>query len=86
MKNKIFIVCSIALLWSCNGNKQTVANTLKVGDYTSIGAKISNDKVISKEEMLTKYNTMKAGDTVAVKFKQRLLDEIGFVRQKRNVC
>lgn len=74
MKNRIFIICTIALLWSCNGNKKAVASTEIVDGYASIGAKIAIDKVVSKEEMLTKYASMKAGDTVTVKFKSTIND------------
>jgi Domain of unknown function (DUF4920) len=74
MKNIVVSVFILFLIVSCNGNKKTVVNTVKVGDYTSIGAKIIDDKVISKEEMLAIYASMKEGDTVAVKFKSSIND------------
>ncbi len=72
MKKNILLVLSIALLWCCNGNKTAVSNNVKVGDYTSIGSKISNDNVISNQEMLAKYNKMTPGDTLAVKFRSSI--------------
>lgn len=72
MKNKIILVFAAVLLASCNGTKNGVAALPIQDGYTSIGAKITNEKVISKEEMLTKYSSMKAGDTVAVKFKSTI--------------
>lgn len=45
--------------------------TLKV-EYASFGDKILADKALTKEQMLQKYKTLKAGDTVAVKFKSKI--------------
>ncbi len=36
--------------------------------YASFGDKISSEKALTSEEMLAKFNTLKAGDTVNVKF------------------
>ena len=43
-----------------------------VGDYSSFGAKITQDGALSKEEMSAKYATMKQGDTIDVKFKSKI--------------
>lgn len=40
--------------------------------YATFGSKFTADKVLSKDEMLKKYKAMKAGDTVAVKFKSTI--------------
>lgn len=37
-------------------------------DYASFGDKITADKALTKEQMLKKYNSLKAGDTINVKF------------------
>ena len=39
------------------------------GEYAAFGDKIGAEKAITKEEMLKKYKTLKAGDTIDVKFK-----------------
>lgn len=44
------------------------------GDYAAFGDKIVADKALSKEEMLKKYKGLKAGDTIAVKFKSKIKD------------
>jgi len=37
-------------------------------EYASFGEKITNENVISKEEMALKFESLKSGDTIAVKF------------------
>lgn len=49
------------------------AKEVKV-EYASFGDKIVADKALSKEDMLKKYNALKAGDTVSVKFKTKIKD------------
>ena len=48
-------------------DKETVQPKQEVV-YESFGAKIAADKAITSEELLTKFKTMKAGDTINVKF------------------
>lgn len=43
-------------------------------DYAAFGDKIVADKALTKEEMLKKYKGLKAGDTIAVKFKSKIKD------------
>lgn len=43
-------------------------------DYAAFGDKIVADKALSKEDMLKKYKGLKAGDTIAVKFKSKIKD------------
>lgn len=43
-------------------------------EYASFGDKILADKALSKEDMLKKYNSLKAGDTVTAKFKTKIKD------------
>ncbi len=43
-------------------------------EYASFGSKIAAEKALSKEQMLSKYKTMKKGDTLAVKFKSTITD------------
>ena len=56
---------------SCNSNKSKVSN-LDMADYDSYGSKISSDKAISSSELNSKYNKLKIGDTVNVKFKSTI--------------
>lgn len=52
---------------------EAVAKEIKV-EYAAFGDKIAAEKALSKEEMFRKYKGLKAGDTVAVKFKSKIKD------------
>ncbi|MES2487041.1 MAG: DUF4920 domain-containing protein [Bacteroidota bacterium] len=41
-------------------------------DYASFGDKITADKALSKDQMLKKYASLKAGDTINVKFSTKI--------------
>lgn len=43
-------------------------------DYAAFGDKILADKALTKEQMYGKYKNLKAGDTVALKFKTKIKD------------
>jgi hypothetical protein len=43
-------------------------------EYANFGDKILADKALTKEQMLQKYKSLKAGDTVAIKFKSKIKD------------
>ncbi len=73
MKNKIIIICSILMFLGCNGNKN-LSNKVKVGEFTSIGSVITTTDVLSQQAMLTKYASLKEGDTLNVKFKSSIKD------------
>ena len=47
------------------------AKEIKVS-YASFGDKIIADQALTQEEMLQKYSNLKAGDTIAVKFKSKI--------------
>jgi len=47
---------------------------LVAADYASFGDKISADKALTKDQMLKKYNALKAGDTINVKFTTKIND------------
>ncbi|WP_394759238.1 DUF4920 domain-containing protein [Flavobacterium sp.] len=70
MKKIILSVAIITALISCNDKNKT-AETTKA-EFSSFGAKITDEKVISSEEMIKKYETLKEGDTVNVKFKSKI--------------
>jgi len=63
------------LIWlvfvSCNNNKtekKAVEIKKQTLAFNSFGDSISSEQAITSEEMLAKFNTMKVGDTVNVKF------------------
>lgn len=72
MKKIIVIAAMSVVLISCN---QKVASTVKSEakvTYASFGDKITAENSISKEEMLTKYKALKAGDTINVKLATKI--------------
>lgn len=56
--------------------KKVVVKTAKevTVDYAAFGDKIVADKALTKEQMYGKYKSLKAGDTVALKFKTKIKD------------
>jgi len=72
MRNLLFIAAFSFVMISCNEDKKKDASTTEnvevAMNYKSIGEKITDEKVLSKEEIQEKYKNLKPGDTVAVKF------------------
>lgn len=71
MKNIFILSCSLVLLVSCKNEKaeQLVENQAV---YESFGEKIVADDALTSEEMLNKYQSLKPGDTIDVKFKSAI--------------
>lgn len=67
---KIFItIACLILLVSCKEQKNSSQESPKESiAYLSFGEKITDENVIPKEEMAEKFNTLKEGDTIEVKF------------------
>lgn len=72
MKKAIFLATSLLILASCKNNTDTVDVAGAKNDanvhYASFGEKIAADNALTAGEMLKKYNSMKPGDTINVKF------------------
>lgn len=78
MKKILFILALSIISFSCKNEKSeekltTEAEEMAV-NYQSFGSKISDENVLTKEEMIEKYNNMKPGDTVNVKFAATVKD------------
>ena len=71
---KIFVL-SVAMLAlvSCNKPKTTAENIVEEVNYTIFGDSITADNVLSKTEMLAKYEALKPGDTLNVKFGSEII-------------
>lgn len=70
---KIVIIAAFALtLISCNKKEETAVKTESKLTYASFGDKITDENAIAKEEMLAKYKTLKAGDTINVKLATKI--------------
>jgi len=71
MKKIMFVVCSLVLMASCN-KKEEAKVAEKPVEYASFGAKIVADDALTAAQMLEKYQSLKPGDTVEVKFKSTI--------------
>ena len=77
MKNLIkFFAVFLLVFTACNNGKEEktteVKEEIEAISFESFGDKISADKAMSSDEMLAKFNTLKAGDTVNVKFASKI--------------
>lgn len=69
MKKIIILSLSLVTLYSCNDKKEVAEKQeVEAVNYTTFGDSITNENVLTNDEMLAKYETMKAGDTLNVKF------------------
>lgn len=71
MKNIFILACSVLLLVSCKKEEKEVIAE-KTAEYESFGAKIVADDALTSKEMLEKYQSLKPGDTIDVKFKSAI--------------
>jgi Domain of unknown function (DUF4920) len=68
MKKIILMLCFAISGIGCKAQNET-----KTKDgFTSFGAKITSENAISQEEISKKYENLKAGDTINVKFKSKI--------------
>jgi hypothetical protein len=76
MKKLIFIFSLTLLMVSCNNSKKNETASVEAETqevtYASFGDKIDDKGVLSKDEIQEKYNRLKPGDTIAVKFKSEV--------------
>ncbi|MET2983934.1 DUF4920 domain-containing protein [Aureibaculum conchae] len=68
MRKLIWFACFLAFI-ACKEEKKesAVKEETKIA-YASFGDKITDENVISKKEMAKKFESLKSGDTIAVKF------------------
>ncbi len=68
MKKIILMLCFAISGIGCKAQNET-----KTKDgFTSFGTKITSENAISQEEISKKYENLKAGDTINVKFKSKI--------------
>ena len=76
MKNLLLYSLSIVfLLTACKVEKKEEVKEIKEPVYQSFGEMITNENVMTKEVMLSKFSEMKKGDTLTVKFASSI-DEV----------
>lgn len=72
MRRLLYLLAITVLMASCNNqekkNNSEVETTETEMAYTSIGEKINKENVLTEAQLLEKYKTLKAGDTIDVKF------------------
>lgn len=72
MKNFILFICLVSVI-SCKQVKSKSQAPIKEDvAYFSYGAKITDDAVISKDDMFEKFKNLKKGDTINVKFASKI--------------
>lgn len=59
-------------LQAVNGSKPAVPQKVDLADYTSFGEKFTPKNVLTPADMISKYKTLKQGDTVSVQFKSKV--------------
>jgi Domain of unknown function (DUF4920) len=73
MKTNILFLLFISTLISCNKKGKIIkSHDFNNTTYTSFGDSISRDDALTTQEMFKKYETLKTGDTLNVKFKSNI--------------
>lgn len=72
MKKILFIFSLAVITLSCKNEKTEAAPVTEVEEiainYQTFGEKISDENVLTQQEMLEKFTNLKPGDTINVKF------------------
>ncbi len=72
MKKILYILALSFVVFSCKNEKseeKPIAEAEEIAvNYQTFGDEISNENVLTKTEMIEKYNNLKPGDTINVKF------------------
>ena len=74
MKKLIIAVFAFATIVACKKEETKVIAEAVPEKFQSFGDSISADGAITKEELLAKFETLKEGDTVEVKFRSEIKD------------
>jgi len=76
MKKLNLILIALLLFVGSNAVAQSkakpTAKTFNAKDYASFGEKFKVAKLLTKEQMLKKYKTLKKGDTITVQFESKI--------------
>jgi len=71
MKKFLSLIFVLSLLFACETNKKADSQTIDVKSdemaYASFGDKIDADNALSTQEIATKYENLKVGDTLVTK-------------------
>src|SRR5690606_40126642 len=73
---KTFILASLAIaLFSCKKQEQQPTEPEVAVTYSTFGEEITADKAVLQDEMLDKFQNLKEGDTIPIKFKSTIRSE-----------
>ncbi|MDT0556770.1 DUF4920 domain-containing protein [Patiriisocius hiemis] len=76
MKKLVLVLFSVVLFTGCKNEKKVdevaVVEEAVQEKYTIYGDEISDTEVLTKSQIIEKYNLLTPGDTVAVKFKTKV--------------
>lgn len=78
MRKSLVIFTAMAFIVACNKKESSPMEEMKSPQEKSISYKVFGDSItidgsITKEEMLAKYESMKAGDTLQLKFGSQII-------------
>jgi len=74
MKKILVLSLGLVSLLSCNNKKEVVeSETTENVSFSSFGDSISSENALSKELMLSKYQNLKPGDTLKIKFGSEII-------------
>ena len=71
---KIFVLAFTAIAFTGCKKQEQLTEPEVVVTYSTFGEKITPDNAVSQVEMLEKFQNLKEGDTIPVKFKSNILD------------
>ncbi|PKP17430.1 MAG: DUF4920 domain-containing protein [Bacteroidetes bacterium HGW-Bacteroidetes-23] len=74
MKKTILVAIAVFSMIACKKEEVKKVAEVKTENFKTFGDSISADGVISKEDLLAKYETLKEGDTIEVKFRSDIKD------------
>ena len=72
MKKVIILIGLISLIFSCKKENVGIKKVIGNEKFASFGDSISSENVLSKDEMFNKYEALKEGDTINVKFRSNI--------------
>lgn len=72
MKSKFIALLGLVIFASCKQNIEAVQEKEVKKEFAVFGDSISNEKALTAAQMLAKYQTLKTGDTLAVKFTTKI--------------
>ena len=72
MKKIMIVFALTTVMVSCKKNEDKPLVVNEIENFEVFGDSISKDGAISKEELLAKYETLKEGDTIEMKFRTKI--------------